>query len=186
MKPRSLKVLTLPVIEPVTLTEARDQCGLQSDQTDWDRLLLTKIAAGRVLIEKRLSLTLVATQYRATWTSITCRKVKIPRPPLLVDDDHPLVVTANGVTISNDDLGIDTDSMPGVVELPSSASGELVMTFWGGAPATELVCPLLRSALLAYVEHQFRNRGVIADGSDKELPQGFETALAASSWNGSW
>jgi hypothetical protein len=53
------------------------------------------------------------------------------------------------------------------------------------APGTEIE-PTLKSALLMYVAHAFENRGILADGSSAELPQGFETLLAASSWNGGW
>jgi hypothetical protein len=46
--------------------------------------------------------------------------------------------------------------------------------------------PTIRSALLAYVNHQFENRGVLNTEGGGELPQAFETLLAASSWNGGW
>jgi hypothetical protein len=45
---------------------------------------------------------------------------------------------------------------------------------------------MLKSAILAYVDHQFNNRGVLASDSATELPQAFDTLLAASSWNGGW
>jgi hypothetical protein len=37
-----------------------------------------------------------------------------------------------------------------------------------------------------YVEHMFSNRGVLAENSAAELPQGFETLLASLSHNGGW
>ena len=45
---------------------------------------------------------------------------------------------------------------------------------------------MLKSAILAYVTHSFENRGVLATDSAAELPQAFETLLAASSWNGGY
>lgn len=187
MRHRSLKVITRPVIEPVTLTEAKAQVGLDVEQTDWDDFLVAKIAAGRVFLESRLSTTFIATQYRATWESITCRKVKLPRPPLLVDEDHELAITADDLPIDQEDLvEIDTDSMPGWIELPSSASGKLVISYWAGVESIDDVDPLHRSLLLKYVDHEFRNRGILADGTATELPQAFEAALAAASWGGSY
>lgn len=187
MRHRSLKVITRPKIEPVTLTEAKAQVGLDVEQTDWDQFLVAKIAAGRVFLESRLQTTFIATQYRATWESITCRVVKLPRPPLLVDDDHGLTITVDGEELAQDDLvEIETDSRPGWIELPSSASGKLVVSYWAGVLTLDEVDPLHRSLLLKYVDHEFRNRGILADGTAVELPQAFEAALAAASWSGSY
>jgi hypothetical protein len=62
----------------------------------------------------------------------------------------------------------------------------VVVTYWAGVEPGDAIDPLLRSAMLAYVDHQFNNRGVLASESSTELPQAFETLLAASSWSGGW
>jgi hypothetical protein len=43
---------------------------------------------------------------------------------------------------------------------------------------------MLQSAILMYVDHAFRNRGVLADDQTVILPVGFDDLLAASSWSG--
>jgi hypothetical protein len=45
---------------------------------------------------------------------------------------------------------------------------------------------MIRSAILAFVNHQFENRGVLNTEGGGELPHAFEALLAASSWNGGW
>lgn len=185
--PDTLKVIAWPVVEPVTLAEAKAQIGLMDDQTDHDRLLVDKIAAGRRLIETRLGITMVATRYRATWKAAPT-VLRLPAPPLLVAEGYALAVTSDGVALATPaDYTVDTDAVPGEITLAKGGSTKVVVDYWGGvAPAGERVCPMLRSALLAYVDHAFNNRGIVATDSATELPQAFETLLAASSWNGGW
>jgi len=185
MTPDTIKILTQPVVEPVTLTEARQQVGLMPDQTEFDAFLLRAIATGRRLIERRLGATLVATQYRASWSTAPA-VLDLPNPPLLQAEGYGLVVTVDGVEVDAGDYEIDADAMPATVTFDSQPSGKIVATYWAGQSPETLIEPTLRSALLMYVSHAFENRGILADGSSTELPQGFEALLAASSWNGGW
>lgn len=185
MTPDTIRILEQPVVEPVTLTEARQQVGLMPDQTEFDDFLFRAIATGRRLIEKRLGATLVATQYRATWAAAPA-VLDLPNPPLLVDGDHALVVTIDGDEVAAGDYEVDADAMPATVTFDAQPTGKVVATYWGGVNPADRIEPTLRSAILMYVTHAFENRGVMADGPTAELPQGFETLLAASSWNGGW
>lgn len=185
MKPDTIKVLQWPAVEPVTLTEARQQCGLMPDQNDFDALLLRAIATARRLIERRLGLTMIATQYRATWQTAPA-VLDLPAPPVLVDEDHALVVTVDDVEVDAADYEVDSDAMPATVTFDAVPSGKVQATYWAGAAEGSLIEPTLRSAILMYVTHAFENRAVLADGPTAELPQGFETLLAASSWSGAY
>lgn len=185
MRPDTIRIIENPVVEPVSLREARQQVGLMNDQTEFDVLLLRAIATGRRLIEKRLATTLVATQYRVSWAKAPA-VLDLPNPPLLIDEDHPLEVTADGVEVNAADYEVDSYAMPATVNFDSQPTGAVVATYWAGvAPGTEIE-PTLKSALLMYVTHAFENRGILADGPTAELPQAFETLLAASSWNGGY
>lgn len=185
MKPDTIRVLQWPLVEPVSLSEAKRQVGLMDDQTEHDRFLLDKIAAGRRLIEKRLATTLIATQYRATWSTAPA-VLTLPNPPLLVDEAHALVVTVGGDAVASTEYEIDEDAFPATVTFDGMQSGKVVVTYWAGVLPGAQICPMARSALLAFVTHQFENRGVMNAEGGGELPQGFETLLAASSWNGGW
>lgn len=183
--PDTFRVLAWPVVEPVSIAEAKAQVGLSTEQTEWDTFLAGKIAAGRRQVETRIRATLIATQYRAKWLEPSSNQFYLPAPPLLVDETHELELTVDGQTVSAGELTIDTDSKPGFVELPSGvARGETVFTYWGGVATVPEVCPMLRAAILAFVNHHFLNRGILADGSANELPAGFDAMLAASSWSG--
>ena len=65
MKPRSVKLLTPPTVEPVSLADVKQHLRLMPDQTDDDLYIVQLVAAARRLIERRLGISLVATQYRA-------------------------------------------------------------------------------------------------------------------------
>jgi uncharacterized phiE125 gp8 family phage protein len=185
MRPDTLRVLAWPEVEPVTLDEVKAQIGLMPDQDEHDTLLAAKVAAGRRLIETRLAMTMVATQYRATWKDAP-KTLRLPAPPLLVGSGYPIAITVDGVALDEDDYEIDLDAIPGEVTLSKGVGKKVVVEYWGGVEPGEQVCPMLRSALLAYVDHAFNYRGIIATDGDVELPQAFETLLAASSWNGGW
>lgn len=184
-KPDTIRVLQWPVVEPVSLTEAKAQCGMMPDQAEHDRFLLDKIAAARRLIERRLSITLVATQYRATWQA-GGSVLHLPAPPVLISATYPITVTVDGVALAAADYEVDEDAFPATLTLDTATTEKVVVTYWGGVPPGGTIEPTVRSALLAYVNHQFENRGVLNTEGGGELPQAFETLLAASSWNGGW
>jgi hypothetical protein len=76
--------------------------------------------------------------------------------------------------------------MPATVTLPTGTVGKVVATYWGGVAPGTPVAPQIRAALLMYVEHLFKNRGVLAEDTAVELPQAFEALLASESHDGGW
>lgn len=187
MRPDTLRIITQPEHEPVTLSEAKAQLGVVESFEEHDSLILGMIAAGRRFIEKRLGQTLMETQYRASWAEVpSSGSLVLPYPPYLADADHPLVVMVAGLAVAGVDLEVDADAMPATVSLPSGVAGKVVATYWGGATDRAAIDPQVRAALLMYVEHAFKNRGILAEDSAVELPQGFEALLASASHSGGW
>ena len=184
-KPDTIRVLQWPVVEPVSLNEAKAQCGMLADVTEYDRFLLDKLAAARRLVESRLSVTLVATQYRATWKA-GGSVLELPAPPVLISATYPITVTVDGVALAAADYEVDEDAFPATITLDTATDEKVVVTYWAGVAPGGMIEPMVRSAILAYVNHQFENRGVLNTEGGGELPQAFETLLAASSWNGGW
>ena len=157
-----------------------------SDQTDHDALLAGQISTARRLVETRLGITLPPTEYRATWKAAPA-VLRLPSPPLLTGSAYPVTVTADGEElVEGDDYELDADAVQGTIELTSGVGQKVVVAYWGGVDDGDPIDPMLRSAILAYIDHQFNNRGILATDSAVELPQAFETLLAASSWNGGW
>lgn len=181
MTPRSVVLIEGPVVEPVSLLEAKSQLRMTADQTDDDGHILGLIATGRRLIERRMGVALVAQQYRATWDHAhAC--VQMPNPPLLDGEDYPIVVTADDEDVDADDYTIDTDSMPGLIEFSRIPSGRLKITYWAGVLPSVRVAPQIRSALLILVDHLYANRG--AEQSD--MPIAIDVLLASESHSGAY
>jgi len=184
-KPDTVRVLQWPLVEPVSLTEAKAQVSISQDQTEHDRFLLDKVAAARRLVESRISVTLVSTQYRATWRT-GGKVLYLPAPPVLISATYPITITVDGTALSESDYEVDQDAFPAIVTLDNETTDKIVVTYWAGVAPGSTIEPMVRSAILAYVNHQFENRGVLNTEGGGELPQAFETLLAASSWNGGW
>lgn len=199
LKLRSLKQLSEPEVEPVSLAAAKGQVGLLPEQADDDALLLRLIATGRRLVEQRLGTTLATRQFRATfvyddrghhWCHRGAVGPVIPVPPLLVDGSHPLTVTVGGVTINPSTYSVDADSTPAVIRFTTwptfDDDSPLVVTFWAGPAPGGRIEPAAESVILLYVAHGFKNREAVAPGSMNELPMAIETLLASISITGAY
>jgi uncharacterized phiE125 gp8 family phage protein len=184
MRPDTVRKIEEPALEPVSLAAAKAQLGMTAEETQWDAFLIDKIGTARELIEARLGRTIIATRYRAKWAT-NPGELTLPHPPLLVDEDHPLTVTLDGAAVAGGDVETDADAWPAKVTIPSE-TGAVVVEYWGGLPPGSRISRKLHSAILLYVTHMFENRGVLAQDSSVELPQAFETLLAAESHNGGW
>ncbi len=185
MKPRTVRLVTLPTVEPVSLAEAKAHLRLMADQTDDDALVSALIATGRRLIEQRLGIALVAQQYRAKW-SAGATFLELPNPPLLTGEDYPLSVTVGGEALSASDYTLEEDARPAELELDERPSDEVVVTYWAGNATAAAVAPQLRSALLLIVGHLYAHREAATTEGVGELPMGVEVLLASESVNGSW
>ena len=221
MRLRSIKVISQPTVEPVSLREAKAHLRLLPDQNDDDQYIVGLIATGRRLIERRLTVSLVATQLRATFDNeepavdwrlaasfmptlnimstqyraalgIVEPFVRLPVSPLLLDSDHPVALSVDGVTVDPATYRIDDDSVPPLIRFDTvptvPAKSTLVVTYWSGYGGATPCPPQLKSALLLYVGHLYTSReAVVSDGSQPaELPLAFDTLLASECVNGRW
>jgi len=209
LKLRSLKQLSEPEVEPVSLAAAKGQVGLLPEQSDDDALLLRLISTGRRLVEQRLGTTLATRQFRATFEHDLYRHghdhchhdhayyqgsgrlgLRIPVPPLLVDGTHPLVVTVGGVVISSTTYTVDSDSTPAVIRFSTwptfDDDNPLVVTYWAGPALGGRIEPAAESVILLYVAHGFKHREGVVMGSANPLPMAIETLLASISITGAY
>jgi uncharacterized phiE125 gp8 family phage protein len=185
MRPKTIRLIESPVVEPVSLAEVKEQIGLSADQLDFDRMLIGATATARRLIERRLGVSLVATRYRAKYPAGAV-VLELPNPPVLVDADHPLEITIDGEALGVNDYELEEDASE--IELDSPAAEDVVVTYWAGVAPGQKIAPQLRSCILLYVAHVFKNREAVAtDGAQPaEIPLAFETLLASESVTGVW
>jgi len=199
--PVSTVPITQPTIEPVSLTEAKAQLRILPDFNDDDALVMALVATGRRLVERRLGITLMATQFRATFADpldlLSNRHesnwwgwsdtLELYYGPMLVDGTHPVVVTAGGVTLNPSTYTVDADARPGRIRLANPGNNsQMIVTYWAGQATAAAVPPTLKSAIMLMIGHLWANReAVIATGMNAvELPMGVDMLLAAESTTG--
>jgi len=199
--PVSTVVISQPAVEPVSLGEAKAQLRILPDFCDDDTMIQALVATGRRLVERRLGVSLMATQYRATFADpldlLSTRleanwwgwsdTLELPYPPLLVDAGHPVVVTAGGVTIDPANYTIDSDSRPGRIRLANPGSNsQMIVTFWAGAATPAAIQPTIKAAILLLVGHLWANREAVNTTGmrDVVLPFGVDMLLASEAITG--
>lgn len=112
----SLKLITPPAVEPVTLAEAKKQVELPLADTTHDSQLTRLITACREDVERFTRRALITQTWRRTLPYFPCGRIYFPRPPLSsVSIDY---YDGSGVSQSLDAglVQVDTDSAPGSVE----------------------------------------------------------------------
>lgn len=180
MRARTVKQLTAPGLEPVTLAEAKAHLRVMDDVTDDDAMIEAMIAAARRLIEQRLGRSLMLAQYRSTFANGATLLQLVA--PVYVDPTHPITVSVGGTATADYELDDDASE----VELDSAAADDVSVTYWAGASETAEVAPQLRAALLLYVGHLYAHREAASTEAPAEVPMAFETLLASESLTGGW
>jgi uncharacterized phiE125 gp8 family phage protein len=199
--PVSTVPITQPTIEPVSLTEAKAQLRILPDFNEDDALVMALVATGRRLVERRLNITLMATQFKATFADpldlLSNRHesnwwgwsdtLELVGGPVLVDGTHPVAVTAGGVTLNPATYTVDADSRPSRIRLAEPGNNsQIIVTYWTGQATAATVPPTLKSAIMLLVGHLWANReAVLTSGMNAvELPMGVDMLLAAESTTG--
>lgn len=194
---RSIRRIKQPVVEPVSVSEAKTHLGISHDVAEHDGLIAGLVASARIAAESRLHMSLMATQWQAIRTGFWecgCHGVELPYPPLLVDTEHPVGVRwkdRDGLThvVEAADIEVNTDEFPGRLFVRASMTGgaccdgAAVVTWWGGVLSPADVPSPIRTAILRMVARMFGDRGDTAENI-LENDQAVAHLLAACSWAG--
>ena len=197
---RSLRRITEPVVEPVSLFDAKAHLRLMPDFAEDDAYIQALIGAARRMTEDRTNRTWMLTRWQATFTSMTaggCGGYELPRPPLVVDATHPVEIVyrdASGqeVTLPAEAVLADTDSVPGLVRLAESPPADWcssggVIRWWAGSQSPDAVDARATAAMKLLIGHLYANRqAVTTDGAGDVLPLAVDSLLASLSWSGAY
>jgi uncharacterized phiE125 gp8 family phage protein len=191
---RSLKVLTQPTVEPVSLAEAKAHCRVDTD-TD-NAYLASLIRAAREWCAAYCDETFVHTQYVMTLDSFPV-EIELPRPPMATASGYTAVTvtykTENQATatLATNQYRVDRDSTPGVLRTLYSGSwpshlmdyNAVTVTWWGGVSADGTgVEQRIKNAILWLVGYWYERR-MAADGiSMTEIPFGVKSLLDSAKW----
>lgn len=194
MRYRSLKVLTQPTVEPVSLAEAKAHCRVDTD-TD-NAYLASLIRAAREWCAAYCDETFVHTQYVMTLDSFPV-EIELPRPPMATASGYTAVTVTyknenqTTATLATNQYRVDRDSTPGVLRTLYSGSwpshlldyNAVTVTWWGGVSADGTgVEQRIKNAILWLVGYWYERR-MAADGiSMTEIPFGVKSLLDSAKW----
>ena len=194
MRFRSLKTLTQPAVEPVTLAEAKSHCRVDTS-TD-DAYISSLITAAREWCEAYCDETFIHTQYRMTLDSFP-REIELPRPPMASSGTVTAVSitytieTQATATLATSQYRVDRDATPGVIRTLYNGSwpshlldyNAVTVTWWGGKGASgAAVEQRIKNAILWLVGMWYERRMAADAVNLSEIPFGVKALLDSAKW----
>jgi uncharacterized phiE125 gp8 family phage protein len=198
MKYRSLTRSQQPVVEPVTLTEAKSHLRVDSD--DDNAYIMSLIAAARGWVEEYLDRTLVHTQWVMRLDKLpdsSLDSIELPRPPMAQAADKTATTITftfeNGTTAVYDTFAyrVDRNSTPGTISTlygyawrphlrdNNSAS----VTWWAGYGEDGRSVPQqIRHAILMLAAHWYERRLAADNMGGNDVPFGVKSLLDSCRW----
>lgn len=199
MRFRSLKRLTEPAVEPVTLAEAKKHLRVEHDADD--ALITASIVAAREWCETYLDATLIHTQWQMTLDFFPVY-IRLPKPPMATAagfTDVTLTYTTDSstiVTLPTADYRIDRDSFPGELRPNYSESwppyradfNAITVTWYAGYGADGTSVPQrIRNGILMLLTNFYEQRNAVLVGqgfSSKPIEFGLRALLDSAKWGG--
>ena len=194
MRYRSLKTLTQPAVEPVTLAEAKAHCRVDTS-TD-DAYIGSLIEAAREWCEAYCDETFVHTRYRMTLDSFPV-EIELPRPPMATSGTVTAVVVTytlenqSTAVLSTSEYRVDRDATPGVLRTNYNGSwpshlldyNAVTVTWWGGRDGDSSSLPQRFKSAVLWLVGMWYERRMAADAVNlSEIPFGVKSLLDSAKW----
>jgi uncharacterized phiE125 gp8 family phage protein len=192
---RSLKRLSGPAVEPITLTETKQHLRVDTDADD--SYIASLVTAAREYCEDYLDRTLIHTQWQMKMDNFPS-EIGIPRPPMVASGTATAVTVTyvenslgGTATLASNQYRVDRDATPGAVRplyggsWPSHLSDEnsVTVTWWGGyGPGVNDVPRVIRHAMLMLVASWYERRQAVDSVSANEVPIGAKALLDFARW----
>jgi uncharacterized phiE125 gp8 family phage protein len=185
---RSLKRTTGPVVEPVSLADAKAHCRV--DASADDALIQGYITTAREWVEDYIDRALV-TQQLVMKLDAFPPEIELPRPPMIASGTATAVTItyvtgeAGGTaTLAASEYRIDRDSTPGAIRTLYAGSwpshlidqNAVTVTWWAGYGDPTTVPQRVKSAILMCVHELYEKRG------DGAMPDAAMRLLDTVSW----
>lgn len=179
----SLKLITGPTVEPISLDEAKAHCRVE--HADEDALLTSMVKAARRLAEARLNRALISQVWELTLDSFPEAEVRLEKPTVLgVTSVKYLDPDGVEQTMDSADYVLDSALSPGWVfpvdEWPETYDGanavKIRFTAGYGAAASD-VPEDIKAWILMQLTTLYTHREAFAQGRVNELPNRFTDAL---------
>ena len=192
---RSLKVQTQPVVEPVSVADAKAHCRIDTN-TD-DTYVASLISAAREYVESYMDESLVDQQLVMRLDGFPSA-IELPRPPMSQTASRTavtIVYTANDAgstaTLATNQYRVDRDSTPGTLRPLYGGSwpshlldyGSVTVTWWAGRGEDGgKVSQRVKAAMLMLVGQWYERRMAADAASMSEMPFGVKALLDSAKW----
>ena len=175
----SIRRSVQPASEPVTLTQAKDHCGVSV--TDDDTKLTSFVTAAREAVENYLNRTLITTTWVMRLDEL-CGEILVPFSPLIAVSSIAYdAADGTPTTLDSAEYQYDAFSEPGRIKpaynkfwpIPRSQYNSVRITFTAGygTLAADVPGPI-KQGILAMVATLFAQREtIVLDGSVAEVPE---------------
>lgn len=185
---RSLRRTSAPAVEPVTLSEAKAHCRV--DTTADDALIQGYITTAREWVEDYIDRALVTQQLVMKLDAFPA-EIELPRPPMIASGTATAVTItyvtgeAGGTaTLSASEYRVDRDSTPGAIRTLYAGSwpshlidqNSVTVSWWAGYGDSASVPQRVKSAILMCVHELYEKRG------DGAMPVAAMRLLDTVSW----
>lgn len=192
---RSLVRLMEPVVEPVSVYEAKQHLRIDQDFLDDDLYIQSLITASRHYVENYVDRTILRTQLQMKLDYFPVWDLPLPRPPAMPDDVTIRYVSSDaslGYQYSTwTNFRTDRDATPAVLRpqwngtWPScrGAENDVIVTWWAGyGTAGDSVPVPARHAMLLTTAHWYRNREAVSETRLSPVPLAVEALLGTVNW----
>jgi len=193
LRPRTVAVAQHPRVEPITLTEAKEQLRIFPEYAEDDPYVQALISAARRVAEESIGFCWAVRQYRAKvcgcigcGCSCGCNEsgIELPNPPVLIDADHPVTVETPDGTVPPEDFDVDPDRWPALLVPRRGWRGPAVVHYWAGVPHGGPRFEMARTGCLQLIAHWYRNRESVSELPFSKVPQSvdFLFGLERQTW----
>ncbi len=194
MRYRSLKRAAQPVVEPVSLSDAKTH--LRVDTESDDDQILALITAAREWCENYTQRTFIHTQWTMTFDTFPW-EIELPRPPVAVASGNTATTityameTGGTATLATSEYRVDRTSEPGVIRTVYAGTwpshlldrNSISVTWWGGYGEDGTKVPkVVRAAILMLVAYWYERRLAADQVAATAVPFGVSSMLDSIKW----
>jgi uncharacterized phiE125 gp8 family phage protein len=196
---RSLTRSSQPVVEPVTITDAKAHLRVDTDADN--TYIMGLVAAARAWVEEYLDRSLVHTQWTMRLDGFPPNgldNLELPRPPMATASAVSAVAitytteTGAVVVFPSHEYRVDRNSTPGAISplyeqawpVHRRDDNSVTITWWGGYGEDGRSVPTqVKHAMLLLVAHWYDRREAVLTGSiSKEIEFGVKSMLDSCRW----
>ena len=191
-KYRSLRRVSGPAVEPVTLAEAKAHLHIDPLFTEDDSYLQSLIVSARFHVEAVIDMTLIRSQWQMKFDHFPAWDIPLPRPPIATGDVVVTYIQAESGESPRTLTGfrVDRDSTPAVIRpawngawpTARGAENDVTVTYWAGWESANLVPRPAVHAMLMILASWYSNREAVVAGSMSKVPMAVDALLGSVNW----